>query len=787
MKRSILALGWLIFLSVSGWAGTQTSNGFLYKPDVGARGTAEKNLYDAGLDRVDARLGKEIWLGDPGGTPGYDTLPHALTTIGSNNVTLRVPAGTHSDNGTIPANVTLKVERGALFTGALAINGPIEAGDYQIFSGTGAVVLSGLHPIKSIWFGDNAAGINKAIMAAPLAPGGGSHNVVPCQVILPGKNITLEVPVVISGRSIDLVGQGDYEFDAYPYGGTVLQWFGSGAGIQLSTFGGMSNTNISLRNFAIVGNVYGQANTGQNGIYVGDDQNHVNNYLYMDRVTVRGFTGAGIDWRGAQYAKLHRVKSCYNGGPGLSVGVGYTANLEIDSSSFCYNAQQGIYINPGATAGSVFGACSLQNTDIQGNGYEGIDLESSRAFAVKNFSLNPPCWIEGNNTAMAPFNYAQHAGPDGGYYDIVLNGSAYQRIGTVNFKGVEWGTVQNILGAELVSNGAFATSTGWTSPNWTYDSGNQRMVADGSHSDALTPSTPITVAAGSYYLVRYQVAARNHGFVWPVLGGRRGPVRFAANTYYETIYATSTGNLEFDRTTDFDGAIDNVSVKLIQHRALFATGVDRINCQGNQWENSEAYGTQCIYGAVSNSDFYGVLSMDDPMQLWEWNEAVKVISKLHGHRELYNVASTTASSVVIGNANVPRRSWTKASYGADTPRYDNGGGSGQVLRIEAHGTKTGTNSKTINLTFGGQTITTLTSSNANAWRVEAEVTYKYQSGGVGFFLYSYKTFDGATVAQGNGTLSGGTGVNVYESIPLQIVATGGGDTVACALLKYERE
>lgn len=660
---------------------------------------------------------------------------------------------------------------------------------------------------------------------------------------MPGKLITLEVPVVINGRSIDLVGQGDYEFDAYPYGGTVLQWFGSGAGIQLSTSGGMSNTNISLRNFAIVGNVYGQANTGQNGIYVGDDQNHVNNYLYLDRVTVRGFTGAGIDWRGAQYAKLHRVKSCYNGGAGLSVGVGYTANLEIDSSSFCYNAQQGIYINPGATAGSVFGACSLQNTDLQGNGYEGIDIESSQAFAVKNFSLIPPCWIEGNNTAMAPFNYAQHAAPDGGYYDVLLNGTAYQRIGTVNFIGTEWGTVQNILGTELVSNGAFATDTGWTHDStWTLGSG--LATHTGGYSGSL--DQPILVAGSRYYLVSYQITGRTAGFINPLMGGRHGPTRWANNTYYDTIltpptwaastvtgypeyrvptvpngyvysanarsgdyktgtteptWPTTPGNtvvdnnvtwkceaaLHFAPLTSFAGSITNVSVKLIQHRALFATGVDRINCQGNQWENSEAYGVQCIYGAVSDNTLYGVLSMDDPIQLWEWNDGVKVNSKLHGHRELYNVTNTTGTSVVIGNANVPRRSWTKASYGPDTPRYDNGGGSSQVLRIEAHGTKTGTNSKTINLTFGGQTIATLTSANANAWRVEAEVTYKYQAGGIATLLYSYKTFDGATVAQGNGTLSGGSGVNVYESIPLQIVATGGGDTVACALLQYERE
>lgn len=153
MKRSILALGWLIFLSVSGWAGTQTPNGFLYKPDVGARGTAEKNLYDAGLDRVDTRLGKEIWVGDP----NYgSTLQEAVAAVGGIQAILRVPAKTHNINAdlSIPANIALKVERGATLSVAtgktLTINGPVEAGDYQIFSwtGTGAILLSGIRPSR---------------------------------------------------------------------------------------------------------------------------------------------------------------------------------------------------------------------------------------------------------------------------------------------------------------------------------------------------------------------------------------------------------------------------------------------------------------------------------------------------------------------------------------------------------------------------------------------------------------------------------------------------------------
>jgi hypothetical protein len=106
----MILVSWLGFSDLT-LAGTWTANDFLYKPSLGARGEAEKHTYDSGLDRVDARLGKEIWVGDP----NYgSTLQAAVGVIDSDSVILRVPAGAHeiSADLTIPANITLKVERG---------------------------------------------------------------------------------------------------------------------------------------------------------------------------------------------------------------------------------------------------------------------------------------------------------------------------------------------------------------------------------------------------------------------------------------------------------------------------------------------------------------------------------------------------------------------------------------------------------------------------------------------------------------------------------------------------
>ena len=111
-----------------------------------------------GLDRVDTRLGKEVWVGDPlYGT----TFQSAVTAIGSTPAILRIPAGTYSvsTNLTLPATLHIKAERDAIFAIAtaitLTINGGLEAGPYQIFSctGTGKVVFGQAMTIYPEWFG----------------------------------------------------------------------------------------------------------------------------------------------------------------------------------------------------------------------------------------------------------------------------------------------------------------------------------------------------------------------------------------------------------------------------------------------------------------------------------------------------------------------------------------------------------------------------------------------------------------------------------------------------------
>jgi hypothetical protein len=164
MGRVLLALVSALFLVMSVTAGTWTSNNFLYKPATGARGDEEKAKFDSGLNRVDSRLANEKWLNDPLYSGDLAT---AITTIGSAKAVLSIPAGNWpiAANLTVPANLTLKFVHGAVFTIAtgktLTINGPLDAGLYQIFSctGTGKVEMKAEAVKVPEWWGATGDGV----------------------------------------------------------------------------------------------------------------------------------------------------------------------------------------------------------------------------------------------------------------------------------------------------------------------------------------------------------------------------------------------------------------------------------------------------------------------------------------------------------------------------------------------------------------------------------------------------------------------------------------------------
>ena len=118
--------------------------------------------------------------------------------------------------------------------------------------------------------------------------------------------------------------------------------------------------------------------------------------------------------------------------------------------------------------------------------------------------------------------------------------------------------VTNGTFAEYVTNGAFASDTGWTKgAGWTIAAG--VATATGAISTALSQTAAITLLAGYTYTITYTVSAYTAGTITPSIGGTAGVARSSAATFTETIVAGTTQILAFTGA-GFTGSIDNVSV-----------------------------------------------------------------------------------------------------------------------------------------------------------------------------------------------------------------------------------
>jgi hypothetical protein len=116
--------------------------------------------------------------------------------------------------------------------------------------------------------------------------------------------------------------------------------------------------------------------------------------------------------------------------------------------------------------------------------------------------------------------------------------------------------VTNGIFAEYVTNGAFASDTGWTKgTGWAIAAG---VASATTASTALSQTSAITLIAGFTYTITYTVS-RSAGSVTPSIGGTAGTARSSSATFTETIVAGSTQILAFTGA-GFTGSVDNVSV-----------------------------------------------------------------------------------------------------------------------------------------------------------------------------------------------------------------------------------
>lgn len=118
-------------------------------------------------------------------------------------------------------------------------------------------------------------------------------------------------------------------------------------------------------------------------------------------------------------------------------------------------------------------------------------------------------------------------------------------------------------GIELVTNGTFDTDTDWTKgTGWTIASNIASSNASQSEdSDLEQTLAATTLVEGESYETSFTVSGRTVGNVTMVVGGTEGTDRSTNATHTQTIVAGSTQIIAIRADLNFDGNIDDVSIK----------------------------------------------------------------------------------------------------------------------------------------------------------------------------------------------------------------------------------
>lgn len=213
----------------------------------------------------------------------YASLNAAVAAIGGTVAVLLVGNGITSAlsaNLTIPANVALVVDKGgsvSLGSWDLIVTGPVDAGAYQIFTGTGAVSLTTNGVAYPEWFGavgngatEESAVVQKAInclSAGEVIFSGKTYVVANLQlksyVNLTGKGATLKLPANAYASSINGSGVDTGGYYANNVIGTTLNHDG-GAWYDGGTRAANPNNNTYIVSDIIIRGLIIDGNKGEN-------------------------------------------------------------------------------------------------------------------------------------------------------------------------------------------------------------------------------------------------------------------------------------------------------------------------------------------------------------------------------------------------------------------------------------------------------------------------------------------------------------------------------------------
>ncbi|MFP3867806.1 MAG: right-handed parallel beta-helix repeat-containing protein [Desulfobacteraceae bacterium] len=145
-----------------------------------------------GFERIDARLGKEIWVGDP----KYPTFAEAIANIGANKALLNIPAGIIdiASDTTVPGNITLMLYPGASFRVAAKVTFTINGHVRCLDSGPGFEVNSG----ATLNINGPLFGVGKQVAVGP-----GTINIKPESLILSNIKPPLDSQEAFQVQKVD--------------------------------------------------------------------------------------------------------------------------------------------------------------------------------------------------------------------------------------------------------------------------------------------------------------------------------------------------------------------------------------------------------------------------------------------------------------------------------------------------------------------------------------------------------------------------------------------------------
>lgn len=130
--------------------------------------------------------------------------------------------------------------------------------------------------------------------------------------------------------------------------------------------------------------------------------------------------------------------------------------------------------------------------------------------------------------------------------------------------------VAGACGTDLVTNGNFDDGDDWVSTGWTYSASNLNMAHNTGNTTSLEQSSMTVVAGGTYELM-FVTSAVGVGTITPKIGNTNGTAVTSAGLQTQYIIAANTNVLKFVPTTTFNGAIDTVGCKKVEHGAFIGS------------------------------------------------------------------------------------------------------------------------------------------------------------------------------------------------------------------------